>query len=52
MSDYQTIFTILNSECSFAEFPNLKTEEELRQCAKQMQDSVTRLAASVNDISL
>src|SRR4030095_10970657 len=33
------LFTILNSECSFAEFPNLKTELELRQCAKQMQDS-------------
>jgi hypothetical protein len=37
------LFTILNSECSFAEFPSLKTEEDLRQCAKQMQDSVTDL---------
>jgi hypothetical protein len=35
---------------SFAEFPNFKTEEELRQYAKQMRDSVTCLAASVNDI--
>ena len=46
------LFTILNSECSFAEFPNLKTEEELRQCAKQMQDSVIYLEASMNGISL
>ena len=46
------LFTILNSECSFAEFPNLKTEEELRQCAKQMQDSVIHLEASVNGYSL
>jgi hypothetical protein len=46
------LFTILNSECSFAEFPNLKTEEQLRQCAKQMQDSVVHLEASVNGIPL
>lgn len=46
------LFTILNSECSFAEFPNLKTEEELLQCAKQMQDSVIYLEASMNGISL
>jgi hypothetical protein len=46
------LFTILNSECSFAEFPNLKTEEQLRQCAKQMQDSVIHLEASVNGIPL
>jgi|ERR671910_430012 hypothetical protein len=47
-----TIFTILNSECSFAEFPNLKTEEQLRQCAKQMQDSVVHLEASIDGIPL
>jgi hypothetical protein len=46
------LFTILNSECSFAEFPNLKTEEQLRQCAKQMQDSVVHLEASVDGIPL
>jgi hypothetical protein len=46
------LFTILNSECSFAEFPNLKSEEQLRQCAKQMQDSVVHLEASVNGIPL
>jgi hypothetical protein len=46
------LFTILNSECSLAEFPSLKTEEQLRQCAKQMQDSVVHLEASVNDVPL
>lgn len=46
------LFTILNSECSFAEFPNLKTELELRQCAKQMQDSVVHSEASVNGMAL
>ncbi|MDQ5876487.1 MAG: hypothetical protein M3288_06580, partial [Thermoproteota archaeon] len=34
------LFPILNSECSYVEFPGLNIEEELRQCAKQMQDSV------------
>jgi hypothetical protein len=42
----------LNSECSFAEFPNLKTEEQLRHCAKQMQDSVIHLEASANGIPI
>jgi hypothetical protein len=37
------LFTILNSECSYAEFPKLKTEKQLRQCSKQMQDSVTQV---------
>jgi hypothetical protein len=46
------LFPILNSECSFAEFPNLKTEEQLRQCAKQMQDSVVHLEATVNGVPL
>lgn len=46
------LFTILNSECSYAEFPNLKTEQQLRQCAKEMQDSVTNVEASVDGISI
>jgi len=46
------LLTILNSECSFAEFPNLKTENQLRQCAKQMQDSVISLQASINGTNI
>lgn len=46
------LFTILNSECSYAEFPNLKTEEELRECAKRMQDSVVRLETRVNGVAV
>jgi hypothetical protein len=33
----------LNSECSTAEFPDLTTEEELRECAKSFQDQTTQL---------
>lgn len=46
------LFTILNSECSLAEFPNLRTENQLRQCAKEMQDSVTQLEANVDGINI
>jgi hypothetical protein len=42
------LFPILNSECSFAEFPKLKTLSELRTCAKTIQDQVSSLKASVD----
>jgi hypothetical protein len=42
------LFPILNSECSFAEFPNLNNEEQLRLCAKEIQDSVTKTKASID----
>src|ERR687885_712997 len=44
------LFPILNSECSFAEFPNLKTLSELRLCAKTIQDQVTTLNATVDGV--
>jgi hypothetical protein len=34
------LFPILNSECSFAEFPELKTITDLSICAKTFQDQV------------
>ena len=46
------LFTILNSECSFAEFPQLKTEQDLRKCAKTMQDSVIQEHASVDGVNI
>jgi len=42
------LFPILNSECSFAEFPELKTVENLRSCAMTFQDQVTQLHASID----
>lgn len=42
------LFPILNSECSFAEFPELETVEDLRICAKTFQDQVTDLHASID----
>jgi hypothetical protein len=46
------LFPILNSECSYAEFPGLNSEEELRQCAKQMQDSIVHLEASIDSVPI
>jgi hypothetical protein len=46
------LITILNSECSYAEFPLLKTEEELRECAKSMQDLVIGGNASFNKVTI
>ena len=46
------LFTSLNSECSYAEFPKLKTEKQLRQCSKQMQNSVTQVQATVDGINI
>ena len=42
------LFPILNSECSFAEFSELKTVEDLRMCAKKYQDQVTQLHANID----
>ena len=46
------LFPILNSECSFAEFPKVKTLSELRICAKTIQDQVSSLKASVDGIPI
>ena len=51
-ADKAILFPILNSECSYAEFPGLNTEEELGQCAKQMQDSVVHLEASIDGVPI
>jgi hypothetical protein len=46
------LITLLNSECSYAESPLLKTEEELRECAKRMQDLVVGGNASLNNVPI
>ena len=46
------LFPIINVECSYAEFPNLKTESELRACAKSDQDKVTNLEASIDGMKI
>lgn len=47
-SNTAILTTLLNSECSFAEFKSLKTEQQLRECAKDIQDAVTGGQASLD----
>jgi hypothetical protein len=46
------LITLLNSECSYAEYKHLQTEEELTDCAKKMQDVVVGAEASLNSITI
>jgi hypothetical protein len=46
------LFPILNSECSYADFPYLKNETQLSVCAKAEQDKVNSLEASIDRIKL
>jgi hypothetical protein len=46
------LFPILNSECSYAEFPKLKTESDLRKCAVSEVNQVTHVEATVDGVPL
>ncbi|MGA7367951.1 MAG: hypothetical protein WBX01_02395 [Nitrososphaeraceae archaeon] len=46
------LVTLLNSECSYAEYANLTNEFELRDCAKEQQDHVVSPMASINGIKI
>lgn len=46
------LVALLNSECSYAEFPSLKSELQLRDCAKKMQDIVGKGHAVLNGINM
>jgi hypothetical protein len=46
------LFPIINGECSYAEFPSIKTESELRACAKADQDKVRSIEATVDGVKL
>lgn len=46
------MFPIIASECSYAENPNLKTESELRACAKSPDNGVTHLELTIDGTSI
>jgi hypothetical protein len=46
------MFPVYNGECSYVEYPQYKTESELRNCAKAQIDKVTNLAASIDGTSI
>ncbi|HJU35460.1 MAG TPA: hypothetical protein VJ695_10090 [Nitrososphaera sp.] len=51
-ADRAILLPVFNVECSFAEFPNLKTDSELSQCAKESIDKVTLVQASVDGVEI
>jgi pterin-4a-carbinolamine dehydratase len=42
------LFPILNMVCTYAEYPNLKTEEQLKECASNIQNYTTDLNVTVD----
>ena len=44
-------FPIINVECDYS-YPNLKTESDLRKCAKDDQDKVTNLLTTVDGVAI
>lgn len=46
------LITLLNSACSYAEFQILKTEQEIRNCARSMQDAVNGTNASLDGFEI
>lgn len=44
--------TLLNSECSYAEYANLTNEFEVRECAREQQDHVVSPMASINGMEI
>jgi hypothetical protein len=44
--------TLLNSECSYAEYPTMTNEVELADCAKKQQDNVVSPMASINAVKI
>ncbi|MDX1371060.1 MAG: hypothetical protein R3321_01235 [Nitrososphaeraceae archaeon] len=50
--DVGLLFPILNSECSFAEFAEMKTKDELSNCAKKIQDTTVPEFVTLNGIEI
>ena len=46
------LFPILNSECSIAEYPTMKTKDELSNCAKKIQDTIVPEFTTLNSIKI
>jgi len=42
------LFSIINSECSYAEYPKLKMESDLRSCAVSQQAGVTHIETVID----
>ena len=46
------MFSPINSECSYAEYPDEKTESDLLECAKTFQDQTTSAQVTINGTAI
>jgi len=46
------LFAPINAECSYAEYTNLKSESELRTCAKTIQDKTTQIDVTIDGVKI
>jgi hypothetical protein len=46
------LFSPINVECSYAEFPDLKTESDLKACAKSGQDLTTETDVTIDGVQV
>ena len=46
------MFSPINSECSYAEYPEEKTESDLLECAKTFQDQTTSAQVTINGTAI
>jgi hypothetical protein len=46
------MFPVFNAECSYVEYPQYRTESDLRNCAKDQLDKSTNLDASVDGVKI
>jgi hypothetical protein len=46
------LFPPINTECSYKENPTLKTESDLRACAKHLQDETTQMQVTVDGVPI
>jgi hypothetical protein len=46
------LFPVFNAECSFAEYPNFKSDSELSQCAREAIDKVTFVQANIDGVEI
>ena len=42
------LFPVINAECSYAEYPDLRSEAELRQCAVSSNEGITELMVTID----
>lgn len=46
------LFPILNAECSYTEYPNLRTQSDLASCAKSIADTITNQHLRIDGVDV